>query len=196
MAIDTKLITQLRAQTGAGIADCKEALEETNGDMQAAVDVLRKKGSIKAAKKGAERTATEGLVGSYIHANGAIGVLIEVNCETDFVARNEDFKDLVKDLAMHIAAANPTHLSPSDVSGEEIEREKEIYREQLKAEGKPEDMIEKILEGKIEKYYQEVCLLKQTYVKDDKLSIEQIIEQAILKLGEKIEISRFTRYAI
>ena len=196
MAIDTKLITQLRARTGAGIADCKGALEGANGDIEKAVELLRKTGAIKAAKKASTRESSEGLVSSYIHSNGKIGVLIEVNCETDFVALNDDFKEMVKDLAMHIAAANPSYLKPEDVPAEELAKEKDIYKEQLKTEGKPEDMLEKILEGKISKYYQEVCLLKQTYVKDDKLSVEQVIEQAVLKLGEKIEISRFTRYAI
>ena len=196
MGIDTKLITQLRARTGAGIVDCREALEEANGDMEKAVELLRKKGAIKAAKKGAERQASEGLIGSYIHANGRIGVLVEVNCETDFVARNADFQSLVKDLAMHIAAANPSYLKPEDVPAAELEKERDVYREQLKNEGKPAEMLDKIIEGKLSKYYQEVCLLKQAFVKDDKISIEQLIEQAILKIGEKIQISRFTRYEI
>lgn len=196
MAIDTQLITKLRQQTGAGISDVKNALEEANGDTEKAIELLRKKGAIKAAKKGAEREASEGLVGSYIHSNGKIGVLVAVNCETDFVARNDDFKEMVRDIAMHIAAANPSYLKPEEVPAEELEKEKDVYREQLKGEGKPEDMIEKILGGKIDKYYTEVCLLKQPFVKDDKISIEQLIEQSVLKLGEKIEITKFVRYEI
>lgn len=196
MGIDTKLITQLRARTGAGISDCRDALEEAAGDMDKAVEILRKKGSIKAAKKGAEREASEGLVGSYIHSNGKIGVLVEVNCETDFVARNDDFQNLVKDIAMHIAAANPSYLKPDEVPAEEVAKERDVYKEQLQNEGKPAEMLDKIIDGKMDKYYQDVCLLKQAFVKDDKISIEQLVEQAILKLGEKIQISRFTRYEI
>lgn len=196
MTIDTKLITQLRNQTGAGIGDCREALEEAGGDITKAIELLRKRGSIKAAKKSAERTASEGLVGSYIHANGRIGVLVQINCETDFVARNEDFQALIKDVAMHIAAANPSYLSSGDVPEEELNKEREIYKEQLKNEGKPEDMMDKIIEGKIIKYYGDVCLLKQHFVKDDSITVEQLIEQAIAKLGEKIEIAKFSRYEI
>lgn len=196
MTIDTKLITQLRNQTGAGIADCREVLEEANGDLTKAIELLRKKGAIKAAKKSAQRTASEGLVGSYIHANGRIGVLIQINCETDFVSRNDDFKTLVKDISMHIAAANPFYLSPEDVPAEELDKEREVYKEQLKNEGKPAEMMDKIIEGKILKYYEDVCLLKQIFVKDDKMTIEQLIEQAIVRLGEKIEIVKFSRYEI
>ncbi len=196
MSIDTALIAQLREQTGVGIADCKEALEEAKGDLTLAVEILRKKGALKAAKKFAERTASEGLIGSYIHSNEKIGVLIQLHSETDFVARNEEFKQLVKDLAMQVAAANPSYVKPDDVPADVLEKEKEVYREQLKHEGKPAEMIEKILDGKLTKFYSEVCLLKQTFIKDDSVTVEQLIERAIARLGEKIEIARFVRYEI
>ena len=196
MAIDTQAITKLRQATGAGIVDVKKALEEANGDEQKAVEILRKKGASKAAKKLAERTTGEGLVHSYIHSNGKVGTLIQIQCETDFVARNADFQTLAHDIALHIAAAHPLYIKPEDVPAAELEKEKEIYREQLKVENKPAQMIEKILEGKIEKYYADVCLLKQTFVKDDSLTIEKLIESAIAKLGEKIEVVKFSRFQI
>lgn len=196
MAIDTKLITQLRELTGAGVADCKTALEEAGNDIEKAIEVLRKKGATKAAKKLAERTATEGVVDSYIHANGKIGVLIQVSCETDFVARNDKFKELVHYLAIQIAGAGASYLVPQDVPADEIEKEKEIYRELMKKEGKPENMIDKIMEGKLEKYYEQVCLLKQSFIKDDSIKIEDLIKNSIATLGEKIEVVRFVRYQI
>lgn len=196
MAIDTKAITKLRQATGAGVADVKNALEEAGGDEQKAIEILRKKGALKAAKKVAERTTGEGLVHSYVHSNGKVGAMLQIQCETDFVARNENFKALAHDIAMHITAAAPVYVAPEDVPTEEIEKEKEIYREQLKAEGKPADMMDKIIEGKIEKFYQEVCLLKQTFIKDDKVTIEKLIEEAITKMGEKIEIINFSRFQI
>ncbi|MDD2807727.1 MAG: translation elongation factor Ts [Patescibacteria group bacterium] len=196
MAIDTKLITQLRELTGAGVADCKVALEEAGTDIQKAIEILRKKGATKAAKKIAERTATEGIIDSYIHANGKIGVLIQVSCETDFVARNEKFKELVHDLAIQIAGAGASYLNTEDVPAEEIEKEKEIYRALLKKEGKPENMIDKIMAGKLEKYYEQVCLLKQSFIKDDSVKIEDLIKNSIATMGEKIEVVRFVRYQI
>jgi elongation factor Ts len=196
MALDTSLITKLRDMTGAGVADCKEALQEANNDLDKAVELLRKKGATKAAKKMAERTAGEGLIGSYIHANGKIGVLVELRCETDFVARNEAFQQLAKDISMQVAGANPLYLSPEDVTADVIEREKGIYREQLAAEGKPAEMIEKIIEGKLQKFYQEVCLLKQAFIKDDSITIEQLVQDNVAKLGEKIEVAKFVRYQI
>jgi len=196
MAIDTKTLVQLREMTGGGLTDCQAALTESNGNIDKAVEILRKKGAIKAAKKTAERTAKEGVVESYLHPNGKMGVLIEVRCETDFVARNADFKALVHDLAMQVAATNPSYLRPEDVPAEILAREKEIYLEQLKNEGKPENVWDKIIEGKFNKYYQENCLLKQQFIKDDKLTIEKLVEQSIAKIGEKIEVVRFTRYQI
>lgn len=196
MAIDTKLISQLRQMTGAGISDCREALEQSGGDLEKAVEFLRKKGATKAAKKIAERQAGEGIVESYIHDNKKIGVLLELRCETDFVARNEDFKKLAHELALQIAAFNPSYIKPEDVTAEDLAKEKEVYAEQLAQEGKPADMIDKIVEGKLQKYFEEVCLLKQPYVKDDKVKIEDLISQYIAKLGEKIEVTRFSRFQI
>lgn len=196
MALDTKAITKLRQATGAGLVDVKDALEEAGGDEEKAIEILRKKGASKAAKKMAERTTGEGLVHSYIHTNGKVGAMVQIQCETDFVARNEDFKALANDIAMHITAAAPLYIAPADVPTEVVAKEKEIYSEQLKTEGKPEDMIEKILEGKIDKYYQEVCLLKQPFIKDDEVTIEKLLEEAIAKMGEKIEIINFRRFQI
>ena len=191
---DLKQVSNLRKKTGAGIVDCQKALAESNGDIEKAVEILRKKGALKAAKKSAERTASEGLVQAYVHANGKLGVLIEVNCETDFVARNEDFKELVHELAMQVAAMNPSYIKPEDIPSEELEKEKELLKEEMKDSGKPANVLDKIIEGKIEKYYEEVCLLKQPYIKDDKVKIEKLIEEAIAKIGEKIEVGRFVRY--
>lgn len=194
--IDTKKITQLRSQTGAGMVECKKALEEAGGDFQKAVEVLRKKGEAKAAKKSAEREAKEGVVYSYIHATNKIGAMLELNCETDFVARNEEFKELAHDLAMHIVALNPLYIKPEDVPQEVLRKEKEVYAEQLRTEAKPEEIIEKIVEGKLNKYYEEVCLLKQPFIKNEDITIEELIKEKIAKLGEKIEINRFCRFEI
>lgn len=196
MAVDVNILTQLRNATGAGVVDCQAALEESGGDMTRAIEILRKKGAIKAAKKISERTATEGLVESYIHANGKLGVLVEVRCETDFVANSDAFKEFVHAVAMQIAASNPAYLRPEDVPAAEINKEKEIYAEQLQREGKPKNMFEKIIDGKLQKFYQEVCLLRQLFIKDDSLTVEQVLTDAITKLGEKIEIVAFTRYQI
>lgn len=190
---DANTIKQLREQTGAGIMDVKEALTEAGDDMDKAVEILRKKGLAKQAKK-SDRTANEGIVESYIHAGGRIGVLVEVNCETDFVARTDDFKALVKEIALHIAAANPLYISSEDVPVEVIEKEKEIYKEQFA--GKPDDVIVKMLEGKIAKYYEEACLLNQPFVKDGDKTIGDLLGEATGKMGEKIEVRRFTRYML
>jgi elongation factor Ts len=188
-------IKKLRAATGLGMMACKKALDEAKGDVDKAIDILRKKGAIKAAQR-AERAATEGIVGSYIHSNGKIGVLAEVNCETDFVARNQDFVDFVNDVCMHIAAMNPKYISPEEADSSSIEKEKEIYREQLKAEGKPEAMIEKIIEGKVKKFAEQGALLKQPFVKNPSQTIEEMMVEMNNKLGENIQIARFTRYQI
>jgi len=195
MSNDLQLITQLRKQTGAGIADCKEALAEAGNDLDKAVEILRKKGA-KIAGKRADKQASEGIIYAYIHSNQKVGALIELNCETDFVAKNEEFKNLAHDLAMHITAENPLYLNPEEVPEEVLNKEKEIIKEELKAEGKPEDMIEKIVEGKINKWYQEVCLLKQQYIKNDEIDIEALINEKIASLGEKIEVGSFSRKQI
>jgi len=196
MAIDTKTLLHLREITGAGMSDCKTALDESNGEIEKAIEILRKKGALKAAKKSAERIARQGVIESYIHGNGSVGVLLKLLCETDFVARTDDFKNLAHDIAMQIAAANPSYLRPENVPAEELNKEKEIYTEQLKTEGKPEAVMAKIIDGKVQKYYEQVCLLKQPFIKDDKITIEKLIEQSIAKIGEKIEIAEFARYQI
>ncbi len=193
--LDTSLITQLRTKTGAGIVDCKEALTEANGDLAKAEELLRKKGLKTVAKK-AGRSAKEGVITSYIHAGGKVGVIVELNCETDFVARNEEFQGLAKDLAMHIAASAPEYVLLEDVPAEVLEKEKEILREQLKAEKKPEAMLDKIIEGKLAKFYEEHCLLKQVFIKDETKKVEDLVKEAIAKIGENIELRRFTRYIL
>ncbi|MFH1430511.1 MAG: translation elongation factor Ts [Candidatus Uhrbacteria bacterium] len=190
---DAKTIMQLRQITGAGIMDAKQALDECGGDIEAAKDVLRKKGQAKAAKKAGRETA-EGLVGSYIHANGKLGVLVEIACETDFVARGDEFKTLVSDIAMHIAAADPQYLSREEVPQDIIAKEHEIATGQ--AAGKPADMLERIVGGKLDKFYAENCLLEQEYIKDDSLTVQQRVEQAIAKIGENIQVRRFCRFAL
>jgi len=194
MSITAAMVKQLREKTGAGMMECKKALNEANGDFEKAIEILRKKG-ISAAEKRAGRAASEGIIGSYIHMD-KIGVLVEVNCETDFVARTDDFRTLVKDIAMHIAAANPRYLSREDVPAEVIEKEKEIYKEQIK--GKPEHIVDKIVEGKLEKFYNENCLLEQIFVKDpeQKKTIKDIVTEAIAKLGENIVVKRFVRFQL
>jgi elongation factor Ts len=189
-ASDVKI---LREKTGAGMLACKKALEENDGNVEKAIEYLREQGVIKAAKK-ASRTAAEGIVQSYIHMGGKIGVLVEVNAETDFVAKNEDFVNFVKDIAMHIAASNPTYLSVEDVPNEAIEKEKEILRAQALNEGKPEKIVDKMVEGRIKKYYKEVCLLEQDFVKNPDQTIQELVNEKIAKIGENIKIRRFTRY--
>lgn len=195
MAVDAKLVKTLREMTGAGILECKKALEETNGDLEAAVELLRKRGIAKAAKK-AGRETKEGIIHAYIHAGGRVGVLVELNCETDFVAKNELFKELANEIALQIAAMRPQYVSRDTVPKEVIEKEGEIAREAALAEGKPEHIAEKIAEGKVEKFLKEVCLLEQPYIKDDKKTIEDLIKEYIAKLGENIQVRRFTRYEI
>ena len=193
--ITAEMVKTLREMTGAGMMDCKKALGETNGDMDKAVDFLREKGLAAAAKKSG-RIATEGLVESYIHAGGRIGVLVAVICETDFVAKNADVPALVKDIAMQIAAANPLYVRREEVPAEIIEHEREILRAQAINEGKPANIAEKMVEGRVEKYYKEVCLLDQIYIKDGDLTISDIIKANIAKIGENISVRRFVRYQL
>lgn len=193
--ITAALVKELRERTGAGMMDCKKALAATEGDMDKAIDFLREKGLAAAAKK-AGRIAAEGLVESYIHGGGRIGVLVEVNCETDFVAKTDAFKSLVKDIAMHIAAANPSYLRREEVPAAELEHEKMVLSEQARNEGKPEKIIEKMVTGRIEKYYKEFCLLEQPFVKDPDKTISDLITESIAKIGENIAIRRFTRYQL
>ncbi|HOF14003.1 MAG TPA: translation elongation factor Ts [Spirochaetota bacterium] len=193
--ITSDMIKELREKTQAGMLDCKKALIECGGDMEAAVDYLRKKG-LAAANKREGRIAKEGIIASYIHNNSKIGVLLELNCETDFVARNQDFQNLAKDLCMQVAAANPLYVSPEDVAADVLEREKEIYREQLKESGKPANVIEKIVEGKLQKFYSEVCLLEQEFIKDNKVIIKDLIKNKIATYGENITVGRFVRFQI
>ena len=197
MSISAADVKSLREKTGAGMMDCKKALTETGGDMEKAIDVLRKKGLSAAAKK-SERIASEGLVGSYIHAGGKIGVLLEVNCETDFVAKTEEFQQLVKDLSMHIAAANPSYVRREEVPADVLDREKEIYKDQARQSGKPENILDKIIEGKLEKFYGDVCLLDQVFVKDPdgKQKIRDLITEKIAKIGENISVRRFVRFQL
>lgn len=195
MEITADRVKELRERTGIGMMECKRSLEEAAGDMDKAIDILRKKGYARAQDK-ADRIAGEGLIGSYIHSNGKIGVLVELNCETDFVARNEEFKDLLKNLAMHIAAANPKYIAPADVPADLLEKEREITREQFKDSKKPPEIVEKIVEGKLTKFYEEVCLLEQPYIRDDKRKVKDLITQFIAKFKENTKVSRFTRYQI
>ncbi len=195
MTISAKEVKELREQTGAGMMDCKRALSESGGDFDEAVKLLRTQGLAEAAKR-SSRATNEGLIESYIHAGGKIGVLIEVGCETDFVARNEDFKSFVHDLAMHVAAAAPRYITRDDVPEEVVEAEMNIYREQAKATGKPENILEKIASGKMEKFYQQFCLMEQPFIKDDKQTIEQLLGELVGRIGENIEIKRFVRYEL
>jgi elongation factor Ts len=195
MNISATQVKELREKTGAPMMDCKQALTEAKGDMEQAVVVLRKKGVSVAAKK-ATRVTSEGSVASYIHAGGKIGVLVEINCESDFVARTEDFKELVHDIAMHIAASDPKFVRKEDVTPEAYEREKDIYRAQAIASGKPANIAEKMVEGKMAKFYEEVCLLEQPFIKDQTVSIAQLIATKIGKLGENIAVRRFARFKV
>ncbi|MCE5284756.1 MAG: translation elongation factor Ts [Pelosinus sp.] len=189
------MVKELRETTGAGMMDCKKALTETNGDMEKAIDFLREKGLAAAAKK-AGRIAAEGLVEAYIHGGGRIGVMVEVNCETDFVAKTDPFKDLVKDIAMQIAAANPAYIRREEVPEEILEHEREVLRVQALNEGKPANIVEKMIVGRVEKYYKEVCLMEQQFIKDTDKTITQLINESISKIGENISIRRFTRYQL
>jgi elongation factor Ts len=193
--IDAKLVKELREKSGAPMGDCLKALQEAKGGMEEAFVVLRKRGMASAAKK-ASRSTNEGAVGTYIHAGGKIGVLIELNCESDFVARTDDFQELLKDIAMHIAAVDPRFIAKDEVTPSDIEREKDIYRAQAAASGKPPNIVEKMLEGKMSKFYEEVCLLEQPFIKEQSLTIGQLIAQKIAKLGENISVKRFARFKI
>ncbi len=193
--ITAQLVKELRDKTGAGMMACKKALTQTDGDMEKAIDKLREMG-LASAKKKASREANEGKVTSYIHAGGKIGVLLEINCETDFVANTDDFNNLCKDIAMQIAASEPVYVSKEDVPQEIIEKEKNIQKELLRQQGKPENILDKIAEGKINKYYEEVCLLEQPFIKDGSVKIKNLVETAIAKLGENIVIKRFARFKI
>jgi elongation factor Ts len=195
IAISAQAVKELRERTGAGMMECKSALTEAGGDMEAAIDILRSRGAAKAAKR-AEREAREGAIGSYIHMGGRIGVLVEVNCETDFVARNDAFQALVRDIAMHIAAASPVAIRREDFPAELIERERHVYREQMRESGKPENIWDRIVDGKIDKFYQEQALLEQPYVKNPDQTVGQLITEVASKTGEKIEVRRFTRFAL
>ena len=193
--ISAAMVKQLREKTGAGMMDCKNALSEVEGDIEKAIEFLRKKG-LATAQKRAGRVLSEGIIQSYIHMNGKLGVLVEVNCETDFVAKNKDFQKFAKNIAMHIAASNPLGITPEDVSEEIIEKEKEIYRAQALDMGKPENVTDKIVEGKLNKFYQESCLLNQPYVRDTDISIADLLNELIARIGENITIKRFVRYQI
>ncbi len=193
--ISAKDVKELRDRTGAGMMECKAALGDTNGDMEAAIDLLRAKGAAKAAKR-AGREAGEGAVGSYIHMGGKIGVLVEVNCETDFVARNDQFQQLVRDLAMHIAAASPVSVRREDIAPEVVERERNVYREQMRESGKPEKIWDKIVDGKLDKFYQESALMEQPFVKNPDVTIGQLVTDASAKTGENIVVRRFARFAL
>jgi len=193
MGISAQQVKELREKTGAGMMDCQKALTESKGDLEQAIVYLRKKGLASAQKK-AGRAAAEGMVGHYIHMGGKIGVLVEVNCETDFAARSDAFQALVKDIAMHIAALNPRWVRRDEVTAEDLQKEREIYKEQARASGKPENILEKIAEGKLESFYKETCLYDQAFVKDPNLSVEQLITNLVGKVGENIRVRRFVRF--
>ncbi len=193
--ITAQMVKELRDSTGAPFIDCKKALEEVSGDMDKALDILKIRGVAKASKK-VGRDTPEGTVMSYIHAGGKIGVMVEVNCETDFVARNEEFQEFAREIAMQIAAANPLYVSEEDIPEEELEKEKEVMRAQVLESGKPADIAEKMVEGKIKKYFEEVCLLNQTYIRDTKLKIDDLLQALIAKIGENIKVRRFIRFQL
>lgn len=195
MEITAEQVKALREKTGVGLMDCKEALKATGSNMDKAVDYLREKGLAKLAKRSA-RAATEGSVASYIHTGGKVGTMVEINCETDFVAKTDDFQAFVKDVAMQITAANPTYIAREDIPDEVKEKEKEIYRNQARESGKPEKILDKIAEGKLEKYFQEVCLLEQPFIKDPDVTIKKLLEGLVTKLGEKILVRRFARFQL
>ena len=195
MGITAAAVSELRARTGCGMMDCKKALVECNGDAEKAIDYLREKGLAKAAKK-ADRNAKDGRIFSYIHNTGKVGVMVEIDCETDFVAKTDDFQQLGHDVAMQIAAAKPEYVAPEDVPADVLEREKSVYREQLLAEGKPTAIIDKILEGKVRKFYEQVCLLEQPWIRDDEKKIKDLVIAQIAKMGENMKIRRFSRFSI
>jgi elongation factor Ts len=195
MEITAKMVKDLREKTGAGMMDCKKALQETDGNEKQAVNWLREKGISKAEKRSGQ-SAAEGVIGTYVHTNGKIGVIVEVNCETDFVAKNEKFQEFVKNIAMQIAAANPVCVRPEELPQDALEQEKEVYRKQAESEGKPEHVVDQIVEGRIKKYYKEVCLMEQPYIKDDSLTVSDLLNELVAVLGEKIIINRFQRMEV
>ena len=195
MAISAEQVKALRDQTGAGMMDCKKALVEADSDLEKAVTILRERGLAAAAKR-SDRETREGIVGQYIHAGGKLGVLLEVNCETDFVASTDEFQDLVRDIAMQIAAANPFHVQREDVSSEDVKKEQAIYRKQALDSGKPENVVDRIVEGKLNKYYSEVCLYEQPYIKDPELTVEDLVKSRIATLKENISVKRFVRFKV
>ena len=195
MSITSQMVKELRDKTNAGMMDCKKALTETGGDMEKAVDLLRQKG-LAVAQKRADRATSEGVISTYIHAGGKIGVMVEVGCETDFVAKNDDFQEFAKNVAMHIAATNPVALKREDVSDELLEREKNIYKQQALDSGKPENIVDKIVTGKMDRFYSESCLMEQKYVKDPDLSIQDLLNELVAKLGENISVKRFSRFQV
>ena len=195
MQVSAQMVKELRDRTGAGMMDCKSALAEAAGDVEKAIDLLRKKGLAAAAKRSG-RVAADGLVTSYIHAGGKLGVLVEVNCETDFVGRTEEFQELVKDVAMHVAAAEPRYVRREEVPAEVLERERAIYREQAAATGKPANVLERIVEGKLDKFFAEACLLEQPFVKNPDLTIGQLVQEKVARIGENIQIRRFARFKL
>jgi len=195
MAVDLNAVKELRYRSGAGVLDCRKALEECSNDLEKAVDYLREKGLAKAAKK-AGRPASEGRIFSYIHTNGKIGTLVEINCETDFVARTDNFQELGKEIAMQVAAASPSYLTPEDIPQEDLEREKEIYCQQALDEGKPEHIVDKIAEGRIAKFFEESCLMEQKYIRDPDRKVKDLVVGEIARLGENIVVRRFARFSI
>lgn len=194
-AITAKMVKELRESTGAGVLDCKQALEENNGDFEKAVVYLREKGMAAAAKR-ASREADEGLIGSYVHAGSRVAALVEVNCETDFVARTDEFETLVHDLAMQVVAGKPLYLAPEDVPADVVESEKAIYRAQMADSGKPENILERIIEGKLTKFYEEVCLMEQPFIKDTAITVSELVQQQNARLGENIVVRRFVRFEL
>lgn len=195
MEVSAAAVKDLREKTGAGMMDCKKALAESGGDLDKAVDYLRQKGLAAATKK-ASRTASDGAIGAYVHPGGKIGVLVELNCETDFVARTAEFQNLLKDIAMQIAAANPRYIRSEEVPSEHLEKEREIYRQQALESGKPEKVVEKIVEGKIDRFYSEVCLLEQSFIKNPDQKVADILTESVARLGENIQVKRFSRYQL
>jgi elongation factor Ts len=195
MEISAELVKKLREKTGVGLMDCKEALKHSSGDMEKAVDYLREKGLAKLAKRSG-RAASEGVIASYIHTGSKVGTLVEVNCETDFVANTKEFQDFAKDIAMQVTASIPTYVRREDVPADVLEREKNIYRHQALESGKPEKIVDKIAEGKLEKFYGEVCLMEQSFIKNPDITVKQLLEELVIKLGENMMVRRFTRYQL
>lgn len=193
--ITAQEVKALRDRTGAGMMDCKKALQEAEGDIEKAIDLLRTRGAAKAAKR-AERAASEGMIGTYVHHNGKVAVLVELNCETDFVAKNPEFQQLAKDLAMHIASAAPVSVSADDIPADEVERERQIYLAQVEEDGKPENVRAKIVEGKLQKWFKESTLLEQQFVKDPERTVRELVEGVSAKTGEKVSVARFTRFKV